>query len=139
MACLACSSSAWAQEYPSKPVFIVIPYAGGTGLDSLVRAVGQRMSENLRQPVVVENKPGANSIIGTEYVAKSAPDGYTLLLSTPALINNPSLYQKLNYDPFRDFAAVSGLVTTTIALAVHPGVPARNLKELLELAKAKPG
>jgi tripartite-type tricarboxylate transporter receptor subunit TctC len=136
---LGCCSTAWAQDYPSKPVFVVVPYAGGTGLDSLVRAVGQRMSETLRQPVLVENKPGANSIIGTDYVAKSAPDGYTLLLSTPALINNPSLYRNLGYDPFKDFTAVSGLVTTTIALAVHPSVPAKTLKELLELAKAKPG
>jgi tripartite-type tricarboxylate transporter receptor subunit TctC len=117
----------------------VLPYAGGTGLDSLVRAVGQRMSEILRQPVVVENRPGANSIIGTEHVARSAPDGTVLLVSTPALINNPSLYRNLGYDPFNDFAAVSGLVTTTIALGMHPSVPARNLKELLELAKAKPG
>jgi tripartite-type tricarboxylate transporter receptor subunit TctC len=131
--------AAHAQQYPSKPITVVNPYAGGTGLDSLVRAVSQKISEDWGQPVLVVNKPGANSIIGTESVAKAPPDGYTVLVSTPPLVNNVSLYRNLPFETFRDLTAVSGLVTTTPALAVHPSVPANSMKEFIELAKAQPG
>lgn len=128
-----------AQGYPSKPVNLVVPYSAGGGADTLARALAQRLSENWGQQVLVVNKPGANTAIGAEYVAKSAPDGYTMLMIETALVINPSLYAKLPYDPFRDFAPVTGLVAISQALVVNPAVPAKNLQELIQLAKTKPG
>jgi tripartite-type tricarboxylate transporter receptor subunit TctC len=128
-----------AQGYPSKPVHLVVPYSAGGGADTLARALAQRLSETWGQQVLVENRPGANTAIGAVYVAKSTPDGYTLLMIETALVINPSLYTKLPYDPFRDFAPVTGLVGISQALVVNPAVPAKNLKELIQLAKTKPG
>lgn len=133
------SGGAEAQGYPSKPVSLVVPYSAGGGADTLARALAQRLSETWGQQVLVVNKPGANTAIGAEYVAKSAPDGYTLLMIETALVINPSLYAKLPYDPFRDFAPVTGLVAVSQALVVNPAVPAKNLQELIQLAKTKPG
>jgi len=137
---LGLSADASAQSYPAKPIHIVVPFAPGGITDILARALGQRLTETWNQQVVIENKPGANSQTGAEYVAKVAPDGYTLLVSADTtFVMNPHLYSKLGYDPVKDFAPVSGLGISPQALVVHPSVPAQNLKELIELAKKKPG
>ena len=130
---------AHAQGYPVKPVHFVVPYSAGGGADALSRALAQRLSETWGQQVLVENKPGANTAIGAEFVAKAAPDGYTLLMIETALVINPSLYAKLPYDPFRDFAPVSGLVAISQALVVNPAVPVKTLQDLIQLARTKPG
>jgi len=137
---LGLSADASAQSYPAKPIHIVVPFAPGGITDILARALGQRLTETWNQQVVIENKPGANSQTGAEYVAKVAPDGYTLLVSADTtFVMNPHLYSKLGYDPVKDFAPVSGLGISPQALVVHPSVPAQNLMELIELAKKKPG
>lgn len=129
-----------AQTYPSKPIRIIAPYAAGTPGDVVLRMVAEKMRERLGQPVVVDNRPGANTIIGMEAGAKSPPDGYTLI-HTPdaAMVANPSLYSKLSYDPIRNFDPVTVLGSWTQFLLVHESVPATSLKELIALAKAKPG
>ncbi|HEV8259688.1 MAG TPA: tripartite tricarboxylate transporter substrate binding protein [Burkholderiales bacterium] len=139
VACAGATVLAQAQGYATKPVRMVVPYSAGGGLDALARAIGERLFEALGQQVLVDNKPGANTVIGTEYVAKSEPDGYTLLLTEPALVINPSLYSKVPYDPFRDFAPITGLVAVNQALVVTPALPVKNIRELIELAKSKPG
>ena len=128
-----------AQSYPAKAVHLVVPYTPGGGADTLARATAQRLSEVWGQQVLVENKPGANTAIGAEYVAKSAADGYTLLMIETALVINPSLYAKLPYDTFRDFAPVAGLVAISQALVVTPSSPLKSVPELIQLAKTKPG
>src|SRR3989442_10631584 len=137
---LAFVSSASAQPYPNKPIHIVVPFAPGGITDVVARALGQRLAEAWGQQVVIENKPGANSQVGAEYVAKSAPDGYTLVVTADTtFVMNPHLYRKLNYDPINDFVPITGLGISPQALVVHPSVPARTLRELIELAKTKPG
>ena len=129
-----------AQSYPSKPIHIVVPFAPGGITDILARALGQRLTDAWGQQVVIENKPGANSQIGAEYVAKAAPDGYTLLVSADTtFVMNPHLYSKLGYDPVKDFVPVSGLGISPQALVVHPSVPASTVAELIAYAKTKPG
>ncbi len=128
-----------AQSYPSKPIHIVVPFAAGGITDILARALGQGLTEAWGQQVVVENKPGANSQLGAEVVAKSAPDGYTLMVSADTTFSmNPHLYARLSYDPVRDFAPVSGLGISPQALLVHPSVPVNSLKELIDYAKKNP-
>ena len=137
---LCAGHGALAQSYPAKPIHLVVPFAAGGITDILARALGQRLSESWGQQVVIENKPGANSQVGAEYVAKAAPDGYTLLVSADTTFAmNPHLYARLNYDPLRDFVAISGLGVSPQALVVNPAVPARTLGELVALAKQKPG
>ncbi len=127
-------------QYPNKPLRFIVPYAAGGPGDILARQLSPRLSELLGQPIVVDNRPGAGSIIGTEAAAKAAPDGYTLYLSTDGPISiNPSLYPKLPYDPVRDFTPVTLLVAARQVLAVNPSVPARNVAELIALARAQPG
>jgi tripartite-type tricarboxylate transporter receptor subunit TctC len=129
-----------AQQYPVKPVRLVLPYPPGGGSDTIGRPLAQKMSENLGQQVVVENRGGASGNIGMEYVAHSAPDGYTLVFAlTAQLAVNPSLYQKLPYDPVRDFAPISLLGSGGYILVEHPSLPAKNVKELIALAKSRPG
>jgi tripartite-type tricarboxylate transporter receptor subunit TctC len=129
-----------AQSYPSKPVYIVVPVAAGGVTDTVARAIAQRLAESWGQPVLVENKPGAGTQIGAEYVAKSAPDGHTLLLAEKStFVINPTFYSKLAYDPMKDFAPITGLVSVNMALIVHKSVPAKSVSELVALAKAKPG
>lgn len=117
---------------------IVIPYGPGGGTDILSRLIAPKLTELLKQPVVVENKGGAGSRVGTDMVAKAAPDGLTVLITDTALTTNPSLYSKLPYDTVRDFAPVSLLATAPVILVVHPSMPAQNLRELIELGKRKP-
>jgi tripartite-type tricarboxylate transporter receptor subunit TctC len=140
-ALLACAflSTALAQ-YPSKPIRVVVPYAAGGTSDILARQIGPKLTEAWGQPVIVENKPGANGNVGADFVAKSAPDGYTLLLTDlGGLVISASVYPKLPFDPSKDFSPVAMVSYSPHVLAVHPSVPANNVQELIQLAKANPG
>jgi tripartite-type tricarboxylate transporter receptor subunit TctC len=135
----AFAAPALAQSYPAKPVRIVVPYPPGGPNDIVARTVGQKLSEQLGQPVIVDNKPGASGNIGAESVAKSPADGYTLLLLTTGHTINPSLYPKLGYDLEKDLAPVTQLTAGPMVVVANPSLPAKNIKELISLAKAKPG
>ena len=126
--------------YPSKPISVIIGYSAGGGNDIIVRVMTNEMQKGLGQPIVVENKPGAQSIIAAEYVAKAAPDGYTILMgpSGPMTIN-PATYSKLPYDPQRDFAPISMICQFPLVLVVDPKLPVRSVKELIDYAKKNPG
>lgn len=128
-----------AQTYPVKPVRILVGFSAGGGTDVTARIVAQKLSEFLGGPVVVENRAGSGGMIATEAVAKSAADGYTLLMIAAADVVQPALRAKLSYDLERDFAPVSNVVVVPFALVSHPSVPARNVKELVALARARPG
>jgi tripartite-type tricarboxylate transporter receptor subunit TctC len=129
-----------AQSYPAKAIRIVVPYPAGGTSDILARSVGQKLSEAWGQPVVVDNKPGANGNVGADIVAKAAPDGYTLLLADiGSLAISPSVYPTLPFDPAKDFAPVTMVAYSPHILVVHPSVPVASVKELVALAKAKPG
>jgi len=137
---LLVSTAALAQAYPDKPIKAVVPFAAGSATDQIGRAFAQKMQEALGQPIVIDNKPGVNGMLGADAVAKSAPDGYTLLIgtnSTNAALK--SLMKQLPYDQDKAFAPVAYLGSVPLIIAVHPDVPAKNLKELVGLAKAKPG
>jgi len=134
------ASAAQAQTYPSKPIRIIVPYAAGGTSDILARQIGPKVSEAWGQPVVVENKPGANGNVGADFVAKSAADGYTLLLTDlGGLVISPSVYPQLPFNPSKDFSPVVMVSYSPHVLAVHPSVKASNVKELVALAKAQPG
>jgi tripartite-type tricarboxylate transporter receptor subunit TctC len=136
---LACSAL-HAQSYPTKPIRLIVPYPPGGGTDFFARTVSAKLSDNLGQQVVVENRPGAATIIGAEAVAKSAPDGYTILLGdTATFAVNPTLYKKLPYDPLKSFEPISLTGRFALLLVVHPSVQANSVAELIALAKAKPG
>ena len=137
-ALLISCANALAQAYPIKPVRMVVPFPPGGGVDVTARAFSQKYSEAWGQPVVIENRPGAGGNIGADAVAKSAPDGYSLLVTTTGHAIAASLYKKLPFDPIKDFAPASQLVSTYLVLAANPGMPA-TLKELVTLAKAQPG
>ena len=129
-----------AQTYPTKPIRMIVPFAAGGPNDVIGRVIAQKVSEQIGQPVVVENRAGAGGAIGTAFVGTSAPDGYTILISgTSSLAINPSLYKKLPYDPIKDFAPVSLVGTAPSLLAMHPSVPVRTIKDLIALAKSRPG
>jgi tripartite-type tricarboxylate transporter receptor subunit TctC len=130
---------AQAQAYPSKAVRVVVGFPPGGGTDVATRAVAQKLTENLGQQVIVENRPGAASNIGAEYVARSPADGYTTLMGTVSLSINASLHAKLAYDPLRDLAGVVHAVSSPFVLVMHPSIPAGNVKELIVIAKARPG
>ena len=126
--------------YPERPVLIIVPFPPGGGNDILARAVGQRLSEAMGQQFVVDNRGGAGGLVGGQIAATSAPDGYTLFLgSMGGLAHNPALRADLPYNPVRDFTAISLLATSPFILVVHPAVPAKSVKDLLALARAKPG
>jgi tripartite-type tricarboxylate transporter receptor subunit TctC len=131
---------AGAQDYPSRPIKLVVPFAAGGGSDIVARTVAQKLAESLGQPVVVENKPGAGGNIGTDQVAKAPPDGYTIVMGVfgPIAVN-PSLFSKLPYDPIRDFEPITQAVTVTNMLVVHPSVPANTVAELIEYGRKNPG
>lgn len=138
IACTACNASA--QSYPVKSVRLVLPFAAGSAVDVLGRHYAQKMSEQWKQQVVVDNRTGANGIIGTEFIARAPADGYSLGMGNVAtLAINPHLYAKLPYDPLKDFVAVSLTAEINNCLAVHPSVPVANVKELVAFAKARPG
>ena len=137
---LGAASGALAQgAYPTKPVKIVVPYSAGGPADIYARFVGDRLQKAMGQPFVIENRPGAGAIIGTDAVAKSAPDGYTLLMMSNTHTVNESLFTKKPYSLLRDLAPIAPINYSDLILVVHPSVPAKNLKELIALAKAKPG
>ncbi|MGQ0752297.1 MAG: Bug family tripartite tricarboxylate transporter substrate binding protein [Betaproteobacteria bacterium] len=129
-----------AAEYPARPIRFVIGFAPGGASDTMVRVIGARLSENLRQPVVIDNRPGAGGNIAAEIAARSQPDGYTLLLGNNGILAvNVSLYSKIGFDPVKDFAPVVLVASQPNILAVHPSVAAKSVKELVALAKSKPG
>jgi len=127
------------QDYPNRPIRLVVPYPAGGPLDPVARAIGQKLFEVLSQPVVVDFRAGATGSIGADNVAKAAPDGYTLLLIASSFVIAPSLSTKLPFDPIRDFAAVSLTTTGHDLLIVHPGLPAQSVKQLIALARERPG
>ena len=140
VAALTPASQALAQAYPSRPVRIVVPYPAGGPADVLVRGLGQKLSEAWGQPVLVDNRPGANEMIAAESVAKSPGDGYTLLVASDSVFTlNPHLYSKVPYDTVRDFVPVSRLVTANLMLVTRPDFPAANMRELVEHVKKNPG
>ena len=134
------SGQALAQTYPNKPVKLLVPFTPGGGTDILARIVAAKMSDSMGHPVLVENRPGANTIVATEALVRSAPDGYTLLMQTNNLASNPTLYAgKLSFDTLKDLQPVSLVAGNPHVLVVHPALPAKDLKEFIALAKAKPG
>ena len=131
---------ALAQVYPARPVRLLVPFTPGGGTDILARVVGAKMAESMGQQIVVDNRPGANTLIATEIVVRAVPDGYTLILQTNNLASNPTLYRgKMSFDTLKDLAAVSLVAGNPHVLVVHPAVPAKTLREYVALAKDKPG
>ena len=131
---------AWAQNYPAKPVRVVVPFPAGGGADIFARLIGRKLGENLGQSFVVDNRAGASGIIGCEAVARSAPDGYTLLMGTTGThTTNPAVFSKLPYDSIKDFAPISLVAEAPFVLLIHPSLPVKNVKELIQLAKSRPG
>ena len=134
-----CAVTVHAQQYPTRPIRFISPYPPGGGNDTLLRLLGEKLGEQVGQRIIVDNRPGANTIVGTELLAKSPPDGYTFILVPNSFATNPSFYPKLPYDTAKDFAAVGQVAQSPQMIVAHPSVPARTLKELLALARAKPG
>ena len=128
-----------AQTYPNKPIRLILPFQPGGTTDIIGRIIGQKYAERFGQPVVPENRPGAGSNLGIELAAKAKPDGYTMVLTSPALTVSPGLYKKLNYDPVKDLAPISMVVEGHYVLVIRPQLPIKNLKELVAYAKANPG
>jgi tripartite-type tricarboxylate transporter receptor subunit TctC len=128
----------WAQSYPNKPVKLIVPFGPGGFTDVVARIVGQKLSSNLGQQFVIENKVGAGSTIGTDFVAKSAPDGYTLVMISTTHVISPWIYKNMPYDPIKSFTSISKLVDAPYVLVVNPKVPANNVKEYIALAKSSP-
>jgi tripartite-type tricarboxylate transporter receptor subunit TctC len=126
-------------DYPTRPIMLIVPYPAGGGNDVIARLVAAKMSETLGQPIVIENRGGAGSTIGTRDAARSPPDGYTLLIATSSLAINPSLYPDAGYDPNKDFAAVGMIASSPSLVLVHPSVPAHSIAELIALARQQPG
>ena len=144
VAVLVASTSVGAQDkgaatYPTKPIRFIVPFAGGGGLDLTARQIGQKLTDKWGPSVVVDTRPGAATIVGTEIASKAAPDGYTVLMITTTFAINPSLYPKLPYDPVRDFAPVTQLNSQPNILIVNASAPVANVKDLIALAKSKPG
>ncbi|MGZ5042951.1 MAG: Bug family tripartite tricarboxylate transporter substrate binding protein [Usitatibacter sp.] len=139
-ACVLLSLAVHAQTYPTKPIRFVVPYPAGGPLDTVARLLGQKVSESVRQPVIVDNKPGAGGNIGADAVAKSPADGYTILMGAVAThAINPTLYPGIPYDAIKDFTPVTQIASTPNVLVVNPSVPAGNVREFIAYAKANPG
>ena len=144
-AALACAlgvltaAPALAQEWPNRPIKLIVPYTPGTGQDTIARTLAPKLTEKLGQSIVIENRPGAAGNIGTEMVAKSAPDGYTLLLTASPIVLNTLLYKDLSWDPYRDFVPIANVCDGYLALVINNNVPANNVKEFIALLKARPG
>jgi tripartite-type tricarboxylate transporter receptor subunit TctC len=139
MAAAAIAFPAGAQTFPSKPIKIVVPFAAGGAVDVVARVVGQRISDQVNQPVIVDNKPGGHANIGADFVAKSPPDGYTLLLGANGLASNMTLHKNIPFDTLRDFAPVAGVGYAPLVFVVPAASPARTLQEFIAMARAKPG
>jgi len=139
LAGLALAFTAAAQDYPHKPIRVIVPYAPGGGADILARVVSQQLSERLKQPVIVENQGGGSNTIGMRTVATAPKDGYTLGLATPVFVMTPSLMKNHPYDTLKDFTPVAMIGLTPLVLVVHPSVPAKTTQEFIALAKSKPG
>lgn len=139
--CVLASAAAGAQirDFPNRPVRVIVPVPPGGIVDVVVRILGQKMTEVMGQPVVIDNRPGASTNVGTELVARAPGDGYTLLSTSLPLVVNPSLFPRLPFDVEKDLAPVSLVIAAPFVLAAHPSVPARSVKELIALARAKPG
>src|SRR6195256_1891540 len=136
---LAVSAPALAQDYPTRPITLVVPYAAGGGNDAMARTVADKMSKTLGQQVVIENRAGAGGSTATRAVARSMPDGYTLVIGgTGTLAVNPTLYQNVGYDPRKDFAPVGLIGTSALVVTVDPKLPAHSVRELIDLAKKEP-
>jgi tripartite-type tricarboxylate transporter receptor subunit TctC len=133
------TSAAWAQDHSSRPITLVVPYAAGGGNDVIARIVATKMSADLGQQIVIENRGGAGGTIATRQVAHAAPDGLTLLIATSSLAINPSLYPSAGYDPRKDFAPIGLIASSSNVVLVHPSVPAQSIAELIGLAKREPG
>ncbi|MEA3158153.1 MAG: hypothetical protein QOK44_5742 [Betaproteobacteria bacterium] len=141
-ACLtaaACAHAAQSAEYPNRPVRIIVPLAPGGGSDYTARYIGTRLSERVTQPVIVDNRPGASGIQGTDMVAKANPDGYTLLLAYSTHAQSAQLFSRLPYDPLKDFAPVTIVITTPLTMQLHPSVPSKTVKEFIAYAKQNEG
>ena len=136
---IACAGAVGAQEFPTKQIRFIVPFGPGSATDALARIIGQKMTEMWGQQVIVENRPGAGSVVGTSVAAKSPPDGYTLLMVSASHAINATLYAKLPFDPVKDFAGVTPVALIPNILIVHPSLPVKNVKDLVALAKAKPG
>lgn len=134
-----CITAALAQNYASRPLRMVVPYAPGSTTDTLSRLIGQKLGEALGQQVIIDNRPGAGGNIGTDIVAKALADGYTLVMVPGSHAINPSLYQKLPFDPVKDFAPIALVATAPLLIAAHSALPVSSVRELIALAKAKPG
>lgn len=137
--CGLAGAPAIAQEWPSRPVKLIVPYTPGTGQDTIARTLAPKLTEKLGQSIVIENRPGAAGNIGTEMVAKSPPDGYTLLLTASPIVLNTLLYKDLSWDPYRDFVPIANVCDGYLALVINNNVPASNVKEFIALLKARPG
>src|SRR6266404_2563127 len=139
-ALLALASPSLAQSYPNRAITMIVPFAPGGPADVLGRLIGQKMAEDLGQQVIIDNRPGANTIVGAQFVARAQPDGYTILLAIDGtLVMNPFLYSKLSYDPFKDFEPVAKVADIPSVLEANNNVPVKNVQDLINLAKAKPG
>lgn len=136
---LVCATGAYAQGYPDRPVTLVVPFPAGGAVDLVARTVGQSMSEQWKQPVLVVNRPGAGGNIGAASVAHATPDGYTLLIGSTALVISPALYAKLSYNVLKDLTPVSQLVATPNVLVVHPSLPVKSVRQLIAFTKSHPG
>ena len=140
LVCIAATAAAVAQPYPSKPTRFVVPYPPGGGTDLLARTIGEHLSTALKQPAVIENKPGAGTLVGAEFVAKSAPDGYTLLMATSTTLGiSPAMYKSPSINPMKDFAAISRMATVNFFLIGSTSFPAKDVRELIEVIRANPG
>ncbi len=133
------AGSAPAQTYPNRPVRVIAPFTTGSAADSLARVLGQKLTDVWGQQMVIDNRIGANGMIGTEAVAKAPPDGYTILLNNISLAINPALYSKMPYNTLADFVPVSLTAAILLALVVHPSLPVHSVNELVALARARPG
>ncbi len=136
---LLCSAEARSQDYPSRPIRLMVPFAAGGGVDTTARILAAKLTESLKQTVIVDHRPGAGGTLGADFVAKAPPDGYTILLTVSGLAAAPALYKALPFDPVRDLAAVTQIAASTLILSVTPKLPAATMQELIALARSKPG
>src|SRR2546426_6813361 len=139
LATLGARNAAAQDAYPNKPIKIIVPFTPGTGIDILARTLGEKLGDDWKTGVVIDNRPGASGNIGTEAVAKSPADGYTLLMTASTIVLNRSLFKSIPYDPIKDFAPVAPLAIGRLALVTHPSVSAKTVAEFIAFAKANPG